>query len=111
MGLGLFLFANLGATLIAPTGPGSESPLYLTLLVPCALSFILGPRLSRIMSAIVVCACLVGLVSAHRARERFGARMEARIEERRREAMNKQLQDTEPSAPGYRREAAPQPEH
>ena len=81
------------------------------LLVPCLLFLILGPGLSRIMAALSVCACLIGLVSEHRARERFVARMEARLEERRQEAMAKQRNSTEPSAPGYRREAAPQPEH
>lgn len=105
----LFLFANLGATLTEPTGPGSDSPLYLTLLVPCFLFLILGPNLSRIMAGAVVCACMIGLVSEHRARQRFGARMEARLEERRQEALAQQNEDTEQSAAPLPRD--PQPGH
>ena len=109
LGAALFLFAYLGAMLIAPTGPGCASPLYLTLLVPYLLFLILGPGLSRIMAGVVVCACLIGLVSEHRAREHFGARMRARMEERRRQALEKQKEDTEQSAAPLPRD--PQPGH
>jgi hypothetical protein len=91
----LFLFAHLGVTFIAPTGPGSGMPLFLTLLFPCGLFLIIGPRLTRILTVSVACACILGVVSEYRAKQRFGARVQARLEHSRREALEQHKRDTE----------------
>lgn len=69
--IGLILFALLGCALVAPTGPGSGKPLFVTLLVPCFLFLIIGPGLSRVLAVVIACACVIGVVSEDRARERF----------------------------------------
>ena len=107
LAMAAFLFANLGATLIAPTGPGSGMPLFLTVLLPCTLFLIIGPRLSRILAILLACVCIAGAWSEHRTRAHFGERMRARMEERRQDAMEKLKEGTEPEVRHVSPEAAP----
>lgn len=93
---GLFLFATLGGIFQCPTGPGSGSPFFWALLIPAGLFLVLGPRLSRIMATGLVGLCILGLISEHHARQRFQAHMQARLEERQREAFNERLKPVGP---------------
>ena len=83
---GMLLFAVLGSVLIAPTGPGSGTPLFVAPLLPCLLFLIIGPRFSRILAVLAACGLVAGIVNESREKRGSLERMRLRQESKMRKA-------------------------
>ena len=70
----------IGASFIAPTGPGSGRIVFIFMLVYSCLLLILSSRTARVFGLVVGIIALVGIIQTTKDKEKFKRAMQERVE-------------------------------